>query len=98
MASTLASAEIGSTLANASGRGATVDGMAGVEVIWARAPTIEKLQKELADLLEAYAPQDVVGVSHCAVPVSGKESGGIWGGRRLMSTLEYSAVVLLRGE
>mgnify|MGYP001369289621 CR=1 FL=1 len=70
--------------------------MAAVDVIWARAPTLEKLQKELAELLDGYAPEDVIGVSHSAAAVSSKGSGGIWGGGRQAHGPEYSAIVLVR--
>jgi hypothetical protein len=70
--------------------------MAGVDVIWARAPTLEKLQKELVGVLDGYAPEDVVGVSHSTAAVSSKGSGGVWGGGRKANVVEYSALVLVR--
>jgi hypothetical protein len=70
--------------------------MAGVDVIWARAPTLDKLQAELAGLLDHYAPEDLLGMSHSAAATSSKQSGGVWGGGRQSQELEYSAVVLVR--
>lgn len=70
--------------------------MAGVDVIWARAPTLEKLQEKLVGLLDQYAPEDLLGVSHSVVDVASKQSGGVWSAGRRRNELEYSAVVLVR--
>lgn len=70
--------------------------MAGVDVIWARAPTLEKLQEELVRMLSAFTPEDVLGVSHSTAAVAGKQFGGVWGGGRQTHELEYSAIVLVR--
>jgi hypothetical protein len=70
--------------------------MSDVAVIWARAPSLEKLEKELARMLEGRLADDVLGVSHAAAPVSSKQSGGIWSGAIQNHKVEYSAVVLLR--
>lgn len=70
--------------------------MAEVGVLWARAPSLEKLEKELARLLAGCAADDVLAVSHSSACVSTKQSGGIWSGGRQAQRLEYSAVVLLR--
>ena len=70
--------------------------MSEVGVIWARAPSLEKLEKELARLLADCAADDVLGVSHSSAAVSIKQSGGIWGGPNQTHKLEYSAVVVLR--
>lgn len=71
--------------------------MSEIEIIWARAPTLDKLEKKLARLLADCAAEDVLGVSHSSVAVSSKQSGGIWGGANQAHKLEYSAVVLVRG-
>jgi hypothetical protein len=70
--------------------------MPEVGVIWATAPSLEKLEKELSGLLAECAADDVLGVSHSSAAVSSKQSGGIWGGATQTHKLEYSAVVLLR--
>ncbi|MHB8659594.1 MAG: hypothetical protein ACYC91_16915 [Solirubrobacteraceae bacterium] len=70
--------------------------MSEVGLISTRAPSLEKLEKELARLLADCAADDVLGVSHSAAVVSSRQSGGIWGGGSQANKLEYSAVVLLR--
>ena len=70
--------------------------MSEVGVIWARAPSLEKLEKELAGLLAGCCADDVLGVSHSAASVSSKQSGGIWGGASQSYKLEYSAFVMVR--
>jgi hypothetical protein len=70
--------------------------MAEVGIIWAQAPTLEKLQTELAGLLDGYAAEDVLGVSHSTGTVSTKQSGGIWGAGTQNHKLDYTAVVLVR--
>jgi hypothetical protein len=70
--------------------------MEGVSVIWARAPSLDKLRRELDRQLSGYSADDVVAVSHAAEPVGVKHSGGIWSGGRATTQLEYSAVVLVR--
>lgn len=70
--------------------------MSEVGVIWARAPSLEKLEKELAGLLADCAADDVLGVSHSTAAVSTKQSGGVWSGASHAHKLEYSAVVLVR--
>jgi hypothetical protein len=65
--------------------------------MWARAPSLEKLEKELARLLAGCAADDVLGVSHSTAAVSSKQSGGIWGGASQTHKVEYSAIVLVRG-
>lgn len=72
--------------------------MSEVAVMWARAPSLEKLEKELARVLAACAADDVLGISHSAALVSSKQSGGIWSGSSQSSKLEYSALVLLRSQ
>ncbi len=71
--------------------------MSEVGVIWARAPSLEKLEKEMVRLLADCAADDVLGVSHSAAAVLSKQSGGIWSGASQTHKLEYSAVVLVRG-
>jgi hypothetical protein len=70
--------------------------MPEVGVIWARAPSLQKLEKELDRLLAGCAADDVLGVSHSTTAVSSKQSGGIWSGTRQVSKVEYTAVVLVR--
>ena len=70
--------------------------MSEVGVRWARAPSLEKLTKELARLLADCAAADVLGVSHACAAGSSKQSGVIWGGGSQAYKLEYSAVVLVR--
>jgi hypothetical protein len=70
--------------------------MAEVGVIWAGAPSLEKLENELARLLAGCSADDILGVSHSSAAVSSKQSGGIWGGAFQTLKLEYSAVVLVR--
>jgi hypothetical protein len=70
--------------------------MSDVAVIWARAPSLEKLEKELSRVLAGCVADDVLGVSHSAAPVSNKQSGGIWSGSTQTSRVEYSALVLVR--
>lgn len=70
--------------------------MSEVGVIWARAPSLEKLERELARLLAGHAADDVLAVSHSTAELSSKQSGGLWRGARQAHTLEYSAVVLVR--
>ncbi|MDQ2895978.1 MAG: hypothetical protein M3Y09_10090 [Actinomycetota bacterium] len=48
--------------------------------MWARAPSLELLEKELTRLFEGCAADDVLGMSHSAIAASSKQSGGIWGG------------------
>jgi hypothetical protein len=72
--------------------------MSDVAVMWARAPSLEQLEKELARLLAGCADDDVLGVSHSAAPVSSKQSGGIWSGASQSHKVEYSAVVLVRSQ
>jgi hypothetical protein len=72
--------------------------MSDVAVIWARAPSLDKLEKELARVLVGCAADDVLGVSHSAAPISSKQSGGIWSGAIQSHTVEYSAVVLVRSQ
>jgi hypothetical protein len=72
--------------------------MSEVGVMWAVAPSLEKLKKELARLLAGCAAEDVLGVSHSASSVSSKQSGGTWSGSSQTSKLEYSAVVLVRSQ
>ncbi len=54
--------------------------MSEIGVICARAPSLEKLETELARLLTGCAAHDVLGASHSAATASGKQSGGIWSG------------------
>lgn len=70
--------------------------MSEVGVICARAPSLEKLEKELSRLLADRAADDVLGVSHSAAAVSSKQSGGIWGDGSQAHKVEYSAVVLVK--
>jgi len=70
--------------------------MAEVGVIWARAPSLEKLENELTRLLAGCSADDILGVSHSSAAVSSKQTGGIWGGAAHTLKLEYSAVVLVR--
>jgi hypothetical protein len=70
--------------------------MSEIGVIWARAHSLEKLEKELTQLLADCAADDVLGVSHTTAAVSSKQSGGIWSGASQAHKLEYSAVVLVR--
>lgn len=70
--------------------------MSEVGVICARAPSLEKLEKELTRRLADFSPDDVLAVSHSSAAVSTKQSGGVWGGARQASKLEYSAAVLVR--
>jgi len=70
--------------------------MSEVGVIWARAPSLEKLERELARILEGRAADDVLGVSHSTAAVSSNQSGGIWSGASQAYKLEYSALVLVR--
>ena len=70
--------------------------MSDVAVIWARAPSLEKLEKELARVLAGCVADDVLGVSHSAAQVSSKQSGGIWAGSTETHRFEYSALVLVR--
>lgn len=70
--------------------------MSAVEVMSIRAPSLEKLEKELARFLGGYAADDVLSVSHSAAAVSSKRSGGVWSGASEAHKVEYSAVVLLR--
>jgi hypothetical protein len=72
--------------------------MSGVAVMWARAPSLEKLEKELARVLAGCVADDVLGVSHSAAPASSKQSGGIWSGAIRSHKVEYSAVVLVRSQ
>jgi hypothetical protein len=72
--------------------------MSDVAVIWARAPSLEKLQKELARVLAGYVADDVLGISHSAAPASSKTSGGIWSGTTQSHKVEYSAIVLVRAQ
>ena len=72
--------------------------MSDVAVMWARAPSLEKLEKELARLVSGCAADDVLGISHSAAPVSSKQSGGIWGGASQSHKVEYSAVLLVRSQ
>jgi len=70
--------------------------MSEVGVLWARAPSLERLEKELSELLADWGADDVVSVSHSSAAVSSKQSGGIWGGATQTHKIEYSAVVLVR--
>ncbi|MGH3628375.1 MAG: hypothetical protein ACRDRL_13175 [Sciscionella sp.] len=72
--------------------------MSDVGVICARASSLQKLQRELDRLLAGRSADEVPGVSHFAAPVSSRQSGGVWGGSRTEQKLEYSAVVLVRGQ
>jgi len=67
-----------------------------VGVLWARAESLEKLEKELSALLADCAADDVLTVSHSSAAVSSKQSGGIWGGATQTHKIEYAAVVLVR--
>ena len=71
--------------------------MPDIEVLWARAPSLEKLNKELSRLLASWVADDIIGISHSARAVHTKRSGGIWGGATLSHKLEYTAIVLVRG-
>lgn len=71
--------------------------MPDIEVLWARAPSLDKLEKELSRLLTCRAANDVLGISHSSTALHTKQAGGIWAGATLTHKLEYSAVVLLRG-
>jgi hypothetical protein len=71
-------------------------GVSEIEVLWARAPSLERLEKELARLLSNRAADDVLGVSHSTATTSSKQSRGIWSGASETNVLEYSALVLLR--
>jgi hypothetical protein len=71
--------------------------MPDIEVLWARAPTLEKLEKELSRLLTECAADEVLGISHSSRALHTKQSGGIWAGATLTHKLEYSAIVLVRG-
>jgi hypothetical protein len=64
-----------------------------LDVIGARAPTVEKLQTELVDLLGGYAPDGALGVSHLRTAVSSEQSGGVWGARQTHG-MECSPIVL----
>ena len=70
--------------------------MSEVGVIWASAPSLEKLERELYRLLAGRSADDVLGVSHASSAVSSKQSGGLWGGASQAHKVEYSAVVLVR--
>jgi hypothetical protein len=70
--------------------------MSDVGVMWFRASSLKKLQRELEKGLNAYEPDDVLGVSHWSTPVSSKQTGGVWSGARTAHKLEYSAMVLVR--
>ncbi|MGH3026466.1 MAG: hypothetical protein ACRDLR_08480 [Gaiellaceae bacterium] len=72
-----------------------MDRMSDVGVLWARAPTLEKLEHELSRLLAGHAPEDVLGVSHTSAVIASQQSGGIWGGAATANKLEYSAIVLI---
>ena len=78
--------------------GATFESMPEVGVICAHAPSLKKLEKELARLLAGQTPEDVLGVSHYTSAVATRQSGGIWNGATQAHKLEYSAVVLIRAE
>lgn len=68
--------------------------MADVAVICAHAPSLGKLEKELACALAGRRADDVLGISHWTATVTSKHYGGIWNGSRNTNKLEYSAVVL----
>jgi hypothetical protein len=70
--------------------------MSDVEVMSVRAPSLEKLEKELTRLLAGSATDNVLGISHSAAPVSSKQSGGIWAKSTETQRVEYSALVLVR--
>jgi len=67
-----------------------------VRSICARAPSPEKLQRQLDRLLQGYTADDILGVAHTSATKSSKQSGGIWSGTSHAHQLEYSAVVLVR--
>lgn len=67
-----------------------------VEVISARASSLEKLEKELARRLAGCAADDILRVSHSTATISSRQSGGIWAGANHAHKLEYTAVVLVR--
>jgi hypothetical protein len=70
--------------------------MSEVGTIWARAPSLDKLEKRLERLLAQCPADDVLGVSHSAAALSSKQSGGLWGAASHTHKIEYSAVVLVR--
>jgi hypothetical protein len=70
--------------------------MSEVKSICARAPSPEKLQRQLDRLLQGYTPDDILGVAHTCATKSSMQSGGIWRGASHAHQLEYSAVVLVR--
>ncbi|MGI8559678.1 MAG: hypothetical protein ACR2ND_15480 [Solirubrobacteraceae bacterium] len=70
--------------------------MSEVEVISVRAPSLEKLEKEIARLLAGRPADDVLGLSHSSATTSSKQSGGIWGGAKQTHKVEYSALVVVR--
>jgi hypothetical protein len=62
-------------LHDASASRATVNRVSDVGVIWARAPSLEKLERELARLLAGRAAGDILGISHSSCAMSSKQSG-----------------------
>jgi hypothetical protein len=70
--------------------------MSEVKTICARAPSPEKLQRELDGLLRGYHADEILGLAHTSATKSSKQSGGIWSGAHTTHALEYSAVVLVR--
>ena len=69
--------------------------MGNVAVIWASAPSLDKLERELSCRLAEYDADDIVSISHSSTVV-GRETGGVWGPRRRHEHTEYSALVLVK--
>jgi hypothetical protein len=70
--------------------------MSEIGVLTVRAPSLQKLHRQLEKRLARYAPEDIVSVSHSSDAVSARHRGGVWSGARTTQKLEYSAIVLLR--
>jgi len=70
--------------------------MPELEVMSVRAPSLEKLERELSRLLAGCSADDVVSVSHSSTAVASRQSGGIWSAASQCYKVEYSALVLVR--
>ncbi|WP_249011856.1 hypothetical protein [Conexibacter sp. DBS9H8] len=70
--------------------------MGDVGVIWAAAPSLDKLEKELSNCLVGYDAEEIISVSHSVVPRRSRRTGGLWGAATETNDVEYSAVVLVR--
>lgn len=70
--------------------------MSEFEVLWARAPSLEKLAAEVEAILADRGASDVLSVSHSSAVTTSKRSGGVWAGAHETNRLEYSAFVLVR--